>query len=121
MTTIVLKMDQVNLIWGSHVMDPDTGVIFNDEMGKQVPKECPALTFSDDFAVPGAADAFGVLPSPWNYPAPGKRCVAYDIISDPHLDLYPLLRPRSSSILIHRYMPSSAVPAAPESSPPSPR
>ena len=50
---------QVNLIWGSHVMDPKTGIIMNDEQ--------------DDFAIPGAADAFGLLPSPWNYPAPGKR------------------------------------------------
>ncbi|ORY26867.1 nucleophile aminohydrolase [Naematelia encephala] len=49
----------VNLIWGSHVMDEKTGVIFNDEQ--------------DDFAVPGAADAFGLMPSPWNYPAPGKK------------------------------------------------
>ncbi|WVF70079.1 gamma-glutamyltransferase [Kwoniella sp. CBS 6097] len=49
----------VNLIWGSHVMDPKTGIIFNDEQ--------------DDFAVPGAADAFGLWPSPWNYPAPGKK------------------------------------------------
>ncbi|WWC59190.1 gamma-glutamyltransferase [Kwoniella dejecticola CBS 10117] len=49
----------VNLIWGSHLMDPKTGIIFNDEQ--------------DDFAVPGAADAFGLWPSPWNYPQPGKR------------------------------------------------
>ncbi|KIY35507.1 gamma-glutamyltransferase [Cryptococcus gattii E566] len=49
----------INLIWGSHVMDPKTGVIFNDEQ--------------DDFAVPGAPDAFGLWPSPWNYPAPGKK------------------------------------------------
>ncbi|WRT65034.1 gamma-glutamyltransferase [Kwoniella shivajii] len=49
----------VNLIWGSHVMDPRTGIIFNDEQ--------------DDFSVPGAADAFGLWPSPWNYPQPGKR------------------------------------------------
>ncbi|WVQ84044.1 gamma-glutamyltransferase [Cryptococcus sp. DSM 104549] len=49
----------VNLVWGSHVMDPKTGIIFNDEQ--------------DDFAVPGAADAFGLWPSPWNYPAPGKK------------------------------------------------
>ncbi|WWC67679.1 gamma-glutamyltransferase [Kwoniella pini CBS 10737] len=49
----------VNLIWGSHVMDPKTGIIFNDEQ--------------DDFSVPGAADAFGLWPSPWNYPQPGKR------------------------------------------------
>ncbi|WVN87457.1 gamma-glutamyltransferase [Cryptococcus depauperatus CBS 7841] len=49
----------VNLIWGSHVMDPRTGIIFNDEQ--------------DDFAIPGAPDAFGLWPSPWNYPAPGKK------------------------------------------------
>ncbi|WVQ76804.1 gamma-glutamyltransferase [Cryptococcus sp. DSM 104548] len=49
----------INLIWGSHVMDPKTGIIFNDEQ--------------DDFAVPGAADAFGLWPSPWNYPMPGKK------------------------------------------------
>lgn len=40
-------------------MCPHTGVIFNDEQ--------------DDFSVPGAPDAFGLLPSPYNYPAPGKR------------------------------------------------
>ncbi|TYJ52700.1 gamma-glutamyltransferase [Cryptococcus floricola] len=49
----------INLIWGSHVMDSKTGIIFNDEQ--------------DDFAVPGAADAFGLWPSPWNYPMPGKK------------------------------------------------
>ncbi|RXK42215.1 gamma-glutamyltransferase [Tremella mesenterica] len=49
----------VNLIWGSHVMDSETGIIFNDEQ--------------DDFAIPGAPDAFGLWPSPWNYPAPGKK------------------------------------------------
>ncbi|KAL7424566.1 hypothetical protein Q5752_000250 [Cryptotrichosporon argae] len=49
----------VNLIWGSHVMCPRTGVILNDEL--------------DDFSVPGQPDAFGLLPSPWNYPAPNKR------------------------------------------------
>jgi gamma-glutamyltranspeptidase/glutathione hydrolase/leukotriene-C4 hydrolase len=26
----------VNLIWGSHVMDNETGVIFNDEQGELV-------------------------------------------------------------------------------------
>jgi gamma-glutamyltranspeptidase/glutathione hydrolase/leukotriene-C4 hydrolase len=49
----------VNLIWGSHLMTPKTGIILNDEQ--------------DDFAVPGQPDAFGLPPSPWNYPAPGKR------------------------------------------------
>ncbi|KDE06740.1 gamma-glutamyltransferase [Microbotryum lychnidis-dioicae p1A1 Lamole] len=49
----------VNLIFGSRVMDKKTGVIMNDEM--------------DDFATPGIQDAFGLRPSPFNYPAPGKR------------------------------------------------
>lgn len=31
------------------------------------------LIMTDDFAVPGAPDAFGLPPSPWNYPAPGKK------------------------------------------------
>ncbi|WVW78752.1 gamma-glutamyltransferase [Kwoniella bestiolae CBS 10118] len=66
----------VNLIWGSHVMDPKTGIIFNDEQ--------------DDFAVPGAADAFGLWPSPWNYPQPGKRPLSSTSASI-------LLTPRSST------------------------
>ncbi|KAK4688922.1 hypothetical protein P7C73_g1180, partial [Tremellales sp. Uapishka_1] len=70
----------VNLIWGSHVMCPKTGVIFNDEQ--------------DDFAVPGAADAFGLLPSPWNYPAPNKRplsSTAASILEYPNGTLYAVL------------------------------
>ncbi|TBU55830.1 gamma-glutamyltranspeptidase [Dichomitus squalens] len=49
----------VNLIFGSAVMDPVTGVILNDEM--------------DDFSTPGRPNAFGLHPSPYNYPEPGKR------------------------------------------------
>ncbi|BGP26144.1 hypothetical protein JCM10295v2_005087 [Rhodotorula toruloides] len=49
----------VNLIFGSRVMDKETGIILNDEM--------------DDFATPGLPDAFGLRPSPFNYPAGGKR------------------------------------------------
>ncbi|PWN29763.1 gamma-glutamyltranspeptidase [Jaminaea rosea] len=49
----------VNLIFGSQVMDPETGVIFNDEM--------------DDTSTPGTPNAFGLYPSPYNYPQPGKR------------------------------------------------
>ena len=44
----------VNLIFGSRLMDEETGVILNDEM--------------DDFATPGRPDAFGLRPSPYNYP-----------------------------------------------------
>ncbi|PWZ01586.1 hypothetical protein BCV70DRAFT_199018 [Testicularia cyperi] len=49
----------VNLIFGSRVMDPNTGVILNDEM--------------DDSSTPGVPNAFGLAPSPFNYPEPGKR------------------------------------------------
>ncbi|KAF9375106.1 hypothetical protein CPC16_000900 [Podila verticillata] len=41
------------------LLDPKTGVILNDEM--------------DDFSIPGRANAFGLQPSPYNYPEPGKR------------------------------------------------
>lgn len=49
----------VNLIFGSRVMDPQTGVILNDEM--------------DDTSTPGVPNAFGLAPSPYNYPEPHKR------------------------------------------------
>jgi len=49
----------VNLVFGSHVLDPETGIILNDEM--------------DDFATPGTPNGFGLWPSPYNYPEPGKR------------------------------------------------
>ncbi|KAJ3517206.1 hypothetical protein NLJ89_g663 [Agrocybe chaxingu] len=49
----------VNLIFGSQVLDPETGILFNDEM--------------DDFSTPGFPNAFGLWPSPYNYPEPGKR------------------------------------------------
>lgn len=49
----------VNLIFGSRVMDVETGVILNDEM--------------DDTSTPGVPNAFGLAPSPFNYPDAGKR------------------------------------------------
>ncbi|KAI3492103.1 hypothetical protein L1887_43392 [Cichorium endivia] len=49
----------VNLIFGSRVMDRETGVILNDEM--------------DDTSTPGVPNAFGLAPSPFNYPEPRKR------------------------------------------------
>lgn len=49
----------VNLIFGSQVLDPETGVLLNDEM--------------DDFSIPGVPNGFGLLPSPYNFPEPGKR------------------------------------------------
>jgi gamma-glutamyltranspeptidase / glutathione hydrolase / leukotriene-C4 hydrolase len=40
----------VNLLFGAQVMDPETGVILNDEM--------------DDFSIPNVPNAFGLWPSP---------------------------------------------------------
>src|ERR1700753_2580604 len=49
----------INLLFGSKVIVPETGVIMNDEM--------------NDFSIPGQKNAFGYLPSPSNYIKPGKR------------------------------------------------
>ena len=49
----------INLLFGSQVMVPETGVIMNDEM--------------NDFSIPGSSNAFGYIPSPANYIRPGKR------------------------------------------------
>lgn len=65
----------VNLIFGSRVLDPETGIILNDEM--------------DDFSIPDVPNKFGLYPSPCtniplsllrnadaltdNFPEPGKR------------------------------------------------
>lgn len=43
----------VNLVFGSQVLDPETGVILNDEM--------------DDFSTPDVPNGFGLWPSPCNY------------------------------------------------------
>lgn len=43
----------INLLFGSKLMDPETGIILNDEM--------------DDFSIPGVSNAFGLEPSPYNY------------------------------------------------------
>jgi gamma-glutamyltranspeptidase/glutathione hydrolase len=49
----------VNLLWGSKLVVPETGVIMNNEM--------------NDFSIPGVSNAFGYIPSPANYVKPGKR------------------------------------------------
>ncbi|KAI1770774.1 gamma-glutamyltranspeptidase [Hypoxylon cercidicola] len=49
----------VNLLFGSQIMVPETGVIMNDEM--------------NDFSIPGSSNAFGYIPSPANFVRPGKR------------------------------------------------
>ncbi|KAF7551243.1 hypothetical protein G7Z17_g5165 [Cylindrodendrum hubeiense] len=49
----------INLIFGSRLMVPETGVIMNNEM--------------NDFSIPGSSNAFGYIPSEANYIRPGKR------------------------------------------------
>lgn len=49
----------INLLFGSQVMVPETGVILNNEM--------------NDFSIPDEINAFGYIPSPSNYISPGKR------------------------------------------------
>ncbi|XP_006461504.1 gamma-glutamyltransferase [Agaricus bisporus var. bisporus H97] len=52
----------VNSVFGCHVLDPTTGMVLNDEM--------------DDFSVPDTPNDFGLWPSPYNFPLPGKRPVS---------------------------------------------
>ncbi|EKD16526.1 uncharacterized protein L3040_001262 [Drepanopeziza brunnea f. sp. 'multigermtubi'] len=49
----------VNLLFGSQLVVPETGVIMNNEM--------------NDFSIPGVPNAFGFVPSPINYISPLKR------------------------------------------------
>jgi gamma-glutamyltranspeptidase / glutathione hydrolase / leukotriene-C4 hydrolase len=49
----------INLIWGSQLHDPETGIILNDEM--------------DDFSQVNNSNAFRLEPSPYNYIKPWKR------------------------------------------------
>ncbi len=49
----------VNLHFGSHVVSPSTGILFNNQM--------------DDFSIPNASNYFGLAPSPFNFPQPHKR------------------------------------------------
>ena len=49
----------VNLLFGSQLVVPETGVIMNNEM--------------NDFSIPNQSNAFGYAPSPANFVQPGKR------------------------------------------------
>lgn len=49
----------VNLLFGSQLIVPETGIILNNEM--------------NDFSIPGSSNSFGYRPSPANYIRPGKR------------------------------------------------
>ncbi|KAK1753162.1 gamma-glutamyltransferase [Echria macrotheca] len=49
----------VNLLFGSLLMDRETGILMNNEM--------------NDFSLPNSTNAFGYIPSSSNYIKPGKR------------------------------------------------
>ncbi|KKO99232.1 hypothetical protein THAR02_08661 [Trichoderma harzianum] len=49
----------VNLLFGAHIVEPETGIILNNEM--------------NDFSIPGVSNEFGFAPSVANYIRPGKR------------------------------------------------
>ncbi|KAI5860412.1 gamma-glutamyltranspeptidase [Durotheca rogersii] len=55
----VASTTTVNLLFGSLLVVPETGVVLNDEM--------------NDFSLPGVRNEFGYAPSPANYVRPGKR------------------------------------------------
>ncbi|KAI0905642.1 gamma-glutamyltransferase 1 [Ustulina deusta] len=67
----------INLLFGSQLMVPETGVIMNDEM--------------NDFSIPGSSNAFGYIPSPANFIRPGKRplsSISPVIVENPDGKLY---------------------------------
>ncbi|PGH29019.1 gamma-glutamyltransferase [[Emmonsia] crescens] len=67
----------VNLLFGSKLMVPETGVIMNDEM--------------NDFSIPNTDNAFGFIPSPANFIRPGKRMLSSmspTIVTHPNGTLY---------------------------------
>ncbi|KAI9664986.1 MAG: hypothetical protein M1821_006434 [Bathelium mastoideum] len=79
----------INLLFGSQVMVPETGVIMNDEM--------------NDFSIPGSSNAFGYIPSPANYIRPGKRplsSMSPTIVSFPNGSLYAALGAAGGSRII---------------------
>ncbi|ESZ90882.1 hypothetical protein SBOR_8723 [Sclerotinia borealis F-4128] len=58
----ITSTSTVNLLFGSAVMVPETGVILNNEM--------------DDFSIPNVPNYFGFTPSPMNYIRPGARPIS---------------------------------------------
>jgi gamma-glutamyltranspeptidase/glutathione hydrolase len=68
----------INLIFGSQVIVPETGVLMNDEMNGMKFTDCSLdirSAFADpaDFSIPGKSNEFGFIPSPSNFIRPGKR------------------------------------------------
>ncbi|GAB1203828.1 hypothetical protein APSETT445_002468 [Aspergillus pseudonomiae] len=64
----------INLLFGSKLMVPETGIIMNNEMDDSLfcSLNLPADTIQD-FSTPGSSNAFGYVPSEANFIRPGKR------------------------------------------------
>lgn len=79
----------LNLLFGSMIMVPETGVIMNNEM--------------NDFSIPGHSNAFGYRPSEANYIRPGKRplsSMAPIIVEYPNGTLYYVIGAAGGSHII---------------------
>ena len=79
----------INLLFGSQVMVPETGVIMNDE--------------NNDFSIPGSKDAFGYVPSPSNFIRGGKRSMSSItpvIVENPDGTLYYVIGAAGGSRII---------------------
>ncbi|KAL7270428.1 hypothetical protein RUND412_006867 [Rhizina undulata] len=79
----------INLLFGSGIMVPETGVIMNDEM--------------NDFSIPGSSNAFGYIPSEANFIRPGKRplsSISATIIDNPNGTVYYLIGAAGGSRII---------------------
>src|SRR3989440_2047282 len=79
----------VNLLFGSMLMVPETGIIMNNEM--------------DDFSIPGRSNAFGYIPSEANYIRPGKRplsSISPTIVEYPNGTLYYVIGAAGGSRII---------------------
>jgi gamma-glutamyltranspeptidase / glutathione hydrolase len=79
----------INLLFGSQLIVPATGIIMNNEM--------------NDFSVPGISNAFGYVPSPANYIRPGKRplsSISPTIVEHPNGTLYYIIGAAGGSRII---------------------
>ncbi|KAF6828294.1 gamma-glutamyltranspeptidase [Colletotrichum plurivorum] len=79
----------INLLFGSQLIVPETGVIMNNEM--------------NDFSIPGSSNAFGYIPSEANYIRPGKRplsSISPAIVENPDGSLYYVIGAAGGSRII---------------------
>ena len=82
----------INLLFGSQVLVPETGIIMNNEM--------------NDFSIPDSDNAFGYIPSPANFVRPGKRplsSISPTIVETPDGKLYYAIGSAVSSLGVTVY------------------